>query len=457
MANIKVQDTQPELHVNAKKLAAMSALVDRVLLAKDLGQSYGGDRDVYETLGYPLDPTFDQYYARYKRQDVAGRVVDLPAIDTWRRAPVIIDNGTRSDDDEPGTPFVQALRQVADDLRLWHYLQRVDRLSGIGRFGVLLIGTRGAGLETELGKGSLKSTSDILYLAAYSEASATVNQFVLDEQDRRFGLPENYKVAIADGKTVLVHWTRVIHVAEDLLEDEVYGRPRLERIYNRLEDLTKIVGGGSEAAWRVMDRGLHVDVRDGFESNDQTEADLQDEVDNYIHGLQRFIRTTGADVKTLGSDEVNPAGLFDIIMSLIAGAADIPKRILLGSERGELASSQDMASWSGRIAARQTQFAEPTILRPFIDRLVYAGALPEPKGGKYTVEWPSLFELSDLERADLADKLSSAIQKIAPAGATDLVVDPDEFRERVLGWPRREITPDQVLDEEDNAEEDSAA
>lgn len=434
-------------------LAVMSALVERKLLASELGQSFSGARDMYQALGYPLEPTFGQYYARYKRQDVAGRVVDLPAIDTWRRAPVIIDNGTRTDDDEQGTPFVQAVRILADKKRLWHYLQRVDRLAGIGRFGVLLFGARGSSsLVDELPKASMTSPDDLLYLASYSEASATINQFVLDEQNSRFGMPETYRIKIADGKSTLVHWTRVIHVAEDLLEDEVYGRPRLERIYNRLEDLTKLVGGGSEAAWRVMDRGLHVDVRDGFSSDDQTSDELQEEVDNYIHGLQRFIRTMGADVKTLGSDEVNPTGLFDICIGLIAGAADIPTRILLGSERGELASSQDMASWSGRIAARQTQFAEPAILRPFIDRLVYAGALPEPKGGQYTVEWPSLFELSDLERAELADKIASAIQKIAPAGATEMVVDPDEFRERALGWPRREITPDQVLDQEDTGQ-----
>ena len=42
-----------------------------------------------------------------------------------------------------------------------------------------------------------------------------------------------------------------------------------------------------------------------------------------------------------------------------------------------------------QIQERHEQFAEPSILRPFIDRLIWLGALPAPVG--YEVEWPSLF------------------------------------------------------------------
>lgn len=197
----QAKQNESQMIANRRLMATMSALIDRKLLASDLGQSFNGSRDMYDTLGYPIEISFNQYYARYKRQDVAGRVVDLPAIDTWRKPPVIIDDGTRTDDDETGTPFVQALRQLANKMRVWHYLQRIDRLSGIGRFGVLLIGARGSmELATELAGGSMRSIDDVLYLSPYSEASVTINAFVTDEKNERFGMPDSYKIQISSGR-----------------------------------------------------------------------------------------------------------------------------------------------------------------------------------------------------------------------------------------------------------------
>jgi hypothetical protein len=239
-------------------------------------------------------------------------------------------------------------------------------------------------------------------------------------------------------------------VAEDLLEDEVYGRPRLKRVYNRLNDLEKIIGGGSEATWKVMDRGLQADVRDGFTGEGQTLDDLEAEIDEYMHKMRRFIRTQGVDIKELGSDVVDPSGLFNALISLVSAASFIPQRILIGSERGEMASTQDQENWAGVIESRQTSFAEPIILRALIDRLVWMGALPAPVNGKYTVTWPSLYKPTEAGQADLADKVASAIQKVAPNGQTDMVIDLDEYREKYLKLaPRMAAVQAKILDEED--------
>jgi hypothetical protein len=318
-----------------------------------------------------------------------------------------------------------------------------------------MIGTTGIDpLDKPILNNSLKTHTDVIYFSVFSEGSATVNTLVQDPHNERFGLPESYTLQMGTGlKSETVHWSRTLHVVEDPLEDEIYGRPRLERVFNRLEDLLKLIGGGSEATWKNMDRGLHADVREGFVAEEDDQNAMQDEIEDYINGLRRFIRTQGVDIKPLGSDVVDPTGLFGAIIGLIAAAADIPQRILLGSERGELASSQDQATWGGRIASRQTSFAEPFILRPLIDRLIAYGVLPAPKSGSYQVEWLSLFEMSDKEKAETAEKIANAVAKIAPAGATDLVIGPDEFRERVMGWPKREIEAS-LLNQEDEIPED---
>lgn len=438
-----------------ERIVVLSALAERYKLAGVLGFQFAGDRDMYTILGYKKELKFEHYVAKYDRQDIAGRVIDLPAVDTWRNPPVIIDGDESTETEQPKSAFLQALVGLVNQQHLWHYLTRLDRMAGIGRYGILLIGVKGGSdLSQPIEKSSLKP-GDIIYLKPFSEGSATIQTYETEKASERFGLPAFYDVLINAGEPkARVHWSRVLHVAEDLTEDDVFGRPRLKRIYDRLDDLTKIVGGGAEATWKTMDKGLQADIRDGFTGEAQTLTDLEAEIDEYLHGLRRFIRTQGVDITPLGSEVVDPSGLYGIIISLIAASADIPQRILIGSERGELASSQDLATWAGRIAARQTQFAEPVILRPFIDRMISAGALPAPTGGAYTVEWPSLFTMSDMEQADLASKVGQAISA-ASGGMPDVIVPPEEFRTRYLGLPASADGDEtSTLDEEDQNSED---
>jgi len=204
----------------------------------------------------------------------------------------------------------------------------------------------------------------------------------------------------------------VIHVAEGLLENDVYGLPRLQRVYNLLDDILKLVGGSAEASWLLMRKGFILSLDPSAIVTPEFLAGLQEQVAEYEHGISRFIRTQGMDVSDLGSEVVDPAGPFGVIIGLISAATGIPQRILLGSERGELASSQDASHWAGAIANRQLNFAEPTILRPLIDRLLTWGALPMPTQGRYSVVWDALFELNDQERALIGATWADAIQKL---------------------------------------------
>lgn len=445
-----------ELVVNGRgdtKLVAnayVSPLVARQHLAYALGTAFGGERDYYQVLGYKRNPEVDDFWGRYERDDIAGRVVDLPSQDTWKKRPVLIDGESRSNDDEPASEFIRAWQQMTDAgsdeaLNCYHYFERIDRLSGIGHFGVLLIGVRDGRKLDEPFEGKLTGPQDILYLRACSEASVMISPSDIEQDpgSKRFGRPLFYSINIDAGGSGIyqrVHWTRCIHVAEDLLEDEVYGRPRLERILNRIDDLMKIVGGSAEATWKLMRKGIAFIAKDGYQMPQDTtsKSEFNTQLEEYDHGLRRYLRLAGVDINELGSEVVDPSGLFGIIISLIAAASGIPQRILIGSERGELASSQDLRSWANAISDRQTNFAETFILRAFVNWCIKAGVLPKPKSGKYKVEWPKLYELTELEEAEVAERIANAILRYVQAtGAVD-VVGPDEFRERVLKFPPAE-------------------
>lgn len=386
-----------------------SDLLGRQVLSLLAGMQFAGDRDIDTTLGYTKAPTLDNYLAMYNRRGIAASIVDAPAKTTWRKTPII------SDGSEGKSEFSKAWEALCARVNVFDYMGRVDRLTGIGRYGILLVGTKKGKLSDPLD--TLTDRGAIIFLSSFSEASARVKEFIVDVHDRRFGQPSTYIIDLGgdiapEHKTEEVHWSRVIHVAEGLLENEVYGEPRLQKVYNRLEDLDKIVGSSAEGYWQAVVKGYAVSPKEGFTISPGAVEAAKEEWQKYIHGLQRIIATEGFDFKEMKGEMVDPTTAFDVVMSIISGTKGIPKRILLGSEVGSLASTQDQANWLGRVAERQKQFAEPRILRAFIDRLIEYHALPPPTGGEYIVEWPGLFYLTDAELAKVHALNASAVRNM---------------------------------------------
>lgn len=406
------------------------------------GTQFGGARDYYEILGYPREPDKEDFAARFDRDPVAGRVVEFPAEETWRETPTIKDG--KDKDAKENTDFTNAWSDFAETMRIYSYCQSVDTLAGIGRFGLLHIGVAGSGdLATEVKR--VADVNDIMYLQPYGEEDVSIYEWQTDPSNRRYGLPHKYKISVAHmegaasnqfgSKEITVHWSRCIHVAEGLLRNGVYGRPRLQRVINLLDDILKVVGGSAEATWLLMRKGFVLDIDPEMDDmSPEAITDLEEQLDDYNHGISRFVKTRGMKVNDLGSEVVDPSGLFDTIITLVSVATHIPKRILLGSERGELASSQDAANWAGYIGSRQLNYAEPIILRPMIDRMVRWGAIPPPSAGRYTCVWDALFKLNDTEKVN---NMKTAAQALQAAGAAlgGPVATPEEFRGEYTPFP----------------------
>jgi uncharacterized protein len=416
-----------------------SALQTRREFAQSLGYQFNGQRSLYDVLGYKTELTFSDYQAAYDRGDIAKRIVDAAPISTWRRRPVI------SNDDDPKnfTPFETAWAQLTQKRRVFHYLERTDRLAGIGEYGALLIGTSDVRKPEDMARpmAKLKGPESVLYLTPCTQESAEILSLNEDPSSERFGLPERYTVLTANENNITksnkieVHWSRVIHVAEELRENDIYGTPRLRAVMNRLNDVDKIAGGSAEIFWQAAKRIMVLQAKEGYSAVDEDDS-LTTMMDEMIHGLRRVIDIQGYEVKTLDPTDVKPDEAFRVSLALISSATGIPQRILLGSEQGKMASTQDEVNWNGRIADRQLNFAEPVILRAFIDRLVLAGALPRPELD-YAVTWPSLFELSDKEKAQIGLlKARSLAQYIGKAGENlgvmQQVVPVEEFRSEFM-------------------------
>ena len=424
-----------------------SVLVDRVQFARRAGLQFGGDRDIWKSLGYADAPRFHDYCSVYRRQDVAGRVVDQPVRATWREVPLLVD----TDDEENDSPFEEAWLALVGKKRIIERFRRVDTLASLGEFAVLLVGLAGQDdFKQPLIRGSA-GEDGLLYLTPYSQGATTIDMHDDDQTSPRYGWPTMYSLQtqVATGKvttqqSLQAHWSRVIHVTQNNLENDILGTPALERVYNLLFDLLKVVGASAETYWQLANSPLHANLDPKARVlSDKEKEKVKDQVDELLHGQRRNIFSSGMDLGYLSTSVADPRGPFEVIMKLISSATGIPIRMLTGSEAGELASSQDEKNFQDRIAERQTDYAEPKILRPTVDTLIEASVLPEPREGEYQVQWGSLADADESERAETTDKWASAAQKFSNASS---VITPSEVRERFFGLPA-EVPESQEEDE----------
>jgi hypothetical protein len=446
-------------------LKTYSAIVRRANIAQRLGVMFLGERNIPQILGYKAALEYRDFKARYIRQDLAHRSVKAYPEATWSQPPGIKED----DNDDVETVFEAAWNRLAGRLNVFATLARADLLANLGQYSVLLIGMRNQG-DLQTLAAPVRGDEDVLYLTPYSEEWAKIERLESNAGLPTFGKPLMYRIDFSRSteagktpvasKTVLVHASRVIHIAEDILDDDVYGIPRLEPIYDKLDDLLKVVGGSAEMFWRDAKRRVALELRNDYTLGADDEKALTDEVAEYMHDLKDFIRVAGVDVKNMSGVVASPKEHFEVLLDVIAGTLGIPKRVLTGSERGELASSQDSANWLERVTRRQRQFAEPRILRALIDRLIELRALPAP-AQPYTVAWDNLLSLSEEKQAAVAKDVATALAQYAGPGMGMNIVTPEEFRSEFLGLsPEPEggfldLAPGEDEEEDDEAEDDA--
>lgn len=397
----------------------------RMGIATMLGHSGYGDRDRYDVFGWETDPTADEYYGLYLRNPYAYAVVAAKPHTTWRDAPDVVDEGGED------TEFEDAVAKLSENLDAWRYAARIDRMAGIGQHGVLVLdladtqGPDDLATAPQLGGLDAQGLDLLRGFRVYSGASITDVTYGKPGTDR-WGLPVEYEIDLGDDAddaddedgTLTVHHERVVDVPSRRLDDdETLGRPRLEPVLNVLYDIEKTLGSVAELSYRGADYGLHVNYDP--EKVDTTGGNLdlvEEELEDWYHGLQPWIRTVGGEVNRLGGDVLDPTGIIDNELRALSAQTGIPKRMLEGSSAGELASAQqDERDYFGLIAERREQYATPYIVRRLVDRLRSLGILPDPSGGGYSVEWPDLTQLTEEEEATVQEKRSVVVKNAMTA------------------------------------------
>lgn len=426
--------------------------------------------DINFECGYPdtenLD--FDVYKEMYDRESIAARVVDVYPEETWAVTPRIFEN-----EDPEDTPWEEAWKKLETRVRLCQQWALVDKLCGIGDYGVLYLGfddaqnpNKPAGdeiVDPETGQIVLKGNRKLLYAQPFTAGSATVATYDERPNSSRFGLPTSYTiqtfqpngVPLGTGATTddgqagrtgqaigqTVHWSRVIHVVDNVFESPVCGQPRMKSVWNRLVDLRKLYGGSAEMFWRGAFPGFAFEVNPDIADPELDATATREEFQNYARSLQRYMAVQGVNVNQLAPQVADPSNHLNALITAVAIRLACPLRVFMGTEEGRLAGDQDGDAWSRRIQRRQERWVTPTIIRPTVERLMQLGVLPPLPGDQeeVKVEWADeLDDPSPIEKADTSLKTTQALAAYV-AGNVDALLPPADYFTQVLGWDPEQV------------------
>jgi hypothetical protein len=382
---------------------------------------------------------------------------------------------------------------------IWSWLLRADILSGIGVFGCILLGLNDrkqlyqpadgvpqdgrprdvTGVSQDIYGGALpvqplSSTmgtdaqytgtqfspmtgdeddapddgeAELTFIRCFDESLVQIVQYEADVRNPRFGMPVMYRITLNDPRqphtgvglplaTLMVHWSRVIHLADNLMSSEIFGVPRMRPVLNNILDLRKLYGGSAEMYWRGAFPGMSLETHPQLGGDvDVDYKRTREMMERYWMGLDRELTLMGMSAKTLSPQVVDPTPQINVQIEAICIQMGCPVRVFKGSERGELASSQDDAAWNDRLKHRQQTYLTPKVIVPFVDRLIMLGVLPEPEG--YSIEWPDLDSLTDKDKAGIFLQRTQAIAAYV-GGNVETLMPPEEFLSREAGFDEEE-------------------
>lgn len=275
------------------------------------------------------------------------------------------------------------------------------------RYGwsIVVLGYEDAGQDLST---PAQNPTKIDHLATYSPRAVSVEREDEDPNSDRFGLPVTYKIDRGKGKTLRVHYSRVLHIATRLDEHPWAGVPILESIWDDMTVFRNMRWAAGQVYWRLP--GILV-----FKF---PENYTKEEIQNFFSSLgdpnvRTFIglpKDKEVDVLGAAGRVLPPEQFIDPIMRSISMGASIPKQKLEGTEAGAVTGSEVNQREYYKYVSGQQKLYEAQMVGPLIDKLLEIGqAKPDVD---YVIEWASGFQL-DLATeaaAKLADAQAASVE-----------------------------------------------
>lgn len=371
--------------------------------------------------------------AMYRSSWIVGQAVDVVAEDMTRAGIEITGDEVDPDDKERVYKALQRLgiwERLADTIK-W------GRLYG-GALGVLLID--GQNMATPLrpetvSKGQFKGIYVLDRWMCQPSLTEKVSEF-----GPHFGEPLNYTVMTSqtplDGK--VIHYSRVVRIDgvdlpyQQRFSEQGWGQSVIERLYDRLVAFDSTTQGVAQLVYKAHLRTLKVkDLRSILAAGGPAERALLRNVD-FIRRFQSNEGLTLIDAEDdFDSYQFTFSGLDNVLLQFgqqLSGALQIPLVRLFGQSPAGLNATgeSDLAMYHDNIKQQQ----ERRLRSPFdvILDLTWRSELGSEPPEDLAHEFRSLEQMSDTEKADVADKVADAVGKAFDIQAIDRATAMKELR-----------------------------
>lgn len=393
-----------------------------------------------------------QMEAVYRSSWLAGRAVDCRAKDMTREG--IEFNSVMPPEEK------DKLSRAFERLQIWKGLcdnEKWSRLYG-GSIAVMLID--GQRPETPLkldtiGPGQFKG---LLILDRWLVQPSLEN--LVTEYGPDLGKPKYYTV-VADAQALInqkIHYSRVIRREGvelpywQRIAENGWGQSVLERLWDRLIAFDSVTSGTAQLVYKAHLRTYKVEkLRELIATGGRTYEALLKQID-MIRAFQSNEGMTLMDsTDEFETHQYSFSGLSEVIDKFgeqVCGAVETPDVILFGQSPGGLNNGDD----SVRIYYDGIKADQDSALRPGVTALcdvISRSELGKPLPEGFAFDFVPLWQLSDVEKADVGAKDTNSVVQAFDAGIVDRGTALKELRQssNTTGlWSN--ITDDEITEAE---------
>jgi hypothetical protein len=423
------------------KISKINSAIDMVLNAsRRLELMYNGyfqtdeKHKHYADYGYPQHLQAEHFLQMYHRNGIAHAAVAETVGTTWQ------DNPTLQEDDrtDEETSREKEVRQHLARIRFWQCLSEADTRSLVGKYaGVILRIADSKPFDQPVEQAA--GIEALVEVIPVWEHQLKVAELDGDPASETYGKPTMFEFheAPLDGKagagrTFKVHPDRVVIWSEN---GTTNGESILRPGYNSLINLEKIEGAGGEGFWKnaksapVLQVDKDAQLRDLAAAMGVPEDEIADKLDEVVgdfqKGFDNLLMLQGIEAKQLAVTLPQPEQFYLTSLQSFAASIRIPVKILVGSQTGERASTEDATAWAKVVQSRRVKETIPNI-EAVVERLRRFKILSD---ADWVVSWSDLTESTLGDKIERADKMASVNQKHAHFGR--VVFQPDEIRDVV--------------------------
>lgn len=389
------------------------------------GAFNGMKHDHYADFGFPIDVDFTLLYQMYSRNSLAKAAVDKTVRKSWQDPPWLLEKPRDGSEGatKKETRLEKSIRQHFTKIRFWTKVMEADRRSLVGRYGAIILRIAdGRTMDQPLGtaRGGLDALVDIIPVW---EGQLRVSQYDTDMSSMDYGEPVMFEYdegqVDSDSRTphsankrrkLSIHPSRVIIWSIDGTMDQDSS---LKAGVNDLLTIEKIVGAGGEGFWKnakqapilEMDKEADlVKMAKAMGIPPEKIADVMNEqAANWQRGFDELLMLQGMTAKLPKIELPDPEYFYLNAVQSFAASYDIPMKVLVGTQTGERASSEDASQWNQTCNFRRKNTIIPNILQ-IVNRLEACAVLKE--NPEWFIDWTDLTESTMLEKIDRAGKMA---------------------------------------------------